>query len=178
MSFKYKNNILKNLIKKTLNYFGWKLIKTSIKPQLIKDDVKTEYVKAIMKSNGILHIGAHRGSEAPIYYWFGKDVVWVEANPKIYDDLKMNIYPYPNQKAYNYLITDLDDQIRDFNISNNDGASSSILSFGEAHLNYDGKKFKMVDKIKMKTIKLKSLFEKFKLNKKKYNFWVIDVQGA
>ena len=42
-----------------------------------------------MKSNGILHIGAHRGSEAPIYYWFGKDVIWIEANPKIYDDLKI-----------------------------------------------------------------------------------------
>jgi len=29
----------------------------------------------------MLQIGAHRGSEASVYEWFNKEVIWVEANP-------------------------------------------------------------------------------------------------
>ncbi len=181
MAFRYTKNLskfTKNLIKKILNNLGWKLIKSSNKPKLIREEIHLEYIKSIMDCTGVLHIGAHRGSESHIYYWFGKDVVWVEANPEIFEELKLNIYPYANQKAFNYLITNKDDELVNFNISNNDGASSSIFSFGEAHKNFKGRDFKMIEKIKLKTLKLDSLFYNHKLDEKKYNFWVIDVQGA
>jgi FkbM family methyltransferase len=181
MAFRYTKNLsklTKNLVKQILNTFGWSLVKKSNIPRIVKEDIQIDYIKSIMDSSGVLHIGAHRGFESHIYYWFGKDVIWIEANPEIFEELKLNIYQYGNQKAYNYLLTNKDDEIVDFNISNNDGASSSIFNFGNAHLNFQGREFKMIDKIKLKTIKLETLFEKHKLDCQKYNFWVIDVQGA
>ena len=161
MGFRYLQSISKfskNLIKLLLARFGWKLVKISVKPQLIRENIRLDYVKSILDSNGILHIGGHRGSEAPIYYWLGKDVIWIEANPAIYEDLKVNIYNFPNQKAYNYLLADKDNEKLKFNISSNDGASSSIFDFGQQHLNYENREFKMVDKIFLNSKTLKSIF--------------------
>ena len=31
-----------------------------------------ETIEQILKSNGIIHMGAHRGTEAPVYDWFNK----------------------------------------------------------------------------------------------------------
>ena len=181
MAFRYSQNIskfAKSLIKKTLVKFGWKLVKISIKPQLIRESIKLDFVKSIMKSDGILHIGAHRGSEAPIYYWLGKDVIWFEANKNIYEDLNINIYNFPNQIAFNYLLSDKNNEKLKFNISSNDGASSSIFEFGESHKEINNKKFKMVDEVIMNSRTLESVFFEKKIKSEKYNFWVLDVQGA
>ena len=181
MGFRYLQNISrfsKNLIKLLLVRCGWKLVKISIKPQLIKENIKLDYVKSILDSNGILHVGGHRGSEAPIYYWLGKDVIWIEANPTIYEDLKVNIYNFPNQKAYNYLLSDKDNQKLKFNISSNDGASSSIFDFGHHHLKYGNREFKMVDEIILNSRTLKSTIDDEKIKIENFNFWVLDVQGA
>ena len=35
-----------------------------------------------------------------------KKVIWIEANPIIFEDLKLKIMQFVNQSAYNYLITD------------------------------------------------------------------------
>ena len=32
-----------------------------------------------------MHLGVHRGTEAEVYNWFGKTVIWFEAVPYIYD---------------------------------------------------------------------------------------------
>jgi FkbM family methyltransferase len=168
----------KSLIKKIICYFGWRLIKLGNKPNLIKEDIQIAYLKSILASNGILHIGAHRGSEAPIYYWLGKPVIWIEANPKIYDDLQINISTFPNQKAFNYLISNKDFIKKSFFISNNDGASSSIFQFSKHHLNFENRLFKMNKAVKLETISLATFFKIKKLEPKLYNFWVIDVQGA
>ena len=171
-------SFLKRIIKKILNFFGWRLVKNAPKPTLMKENLKLDYIKSIIDSNGIFHIGAHRGSEAPIYYWLGKDVIWIEAIPKIYEDLKNNIYNFSNQKAYNYLITNNDNEQKNFFISNNDGASSSIYEFGDYHNNFDSRKFKMTNKIKLNTTTLETFLIKENIDLKDYNFWTIDVQGA
>lgn len=51
-----------------------------------------------------MHLGAHKGQEADIYEWFGKKVIWIEAIPEIFDQLKDNLYFYNNQKAYCLLL--------------------------------------------------------------------------
>ena len=76
-------------------------------------------------------MGAHRGLEAEVYNWFGKNVIWVEALPKTYIQLKENLYFYKNQLAYQALLADKDDEIVDFHISNYDAACSSIFTFTE-----------------------------------------------
>ena len=81
--------------------------------------------------SGILHLGAHRGSESAVYEYFGKKVIWVEANPKIFLDLQINIKKYLFQDAFCCLLSNTDNSKIEFNISNNDGASSSIFKFGE-----------------------------------------------
>ena len=57
-------------------------------------------ITALINCKGIIHVGAHRGEEAPVYEWFGKKVLWFEANPYIFKDLEDNIYKYKYQKAY------------------------------------------------------------------------------
>ena len=73
--------IISFFIKKT----DWRLKKiyrnksyTSTKPSI-------ELLKAMSEAKGVIHMGAHRGTEAAIYNWFNKKVIWVEANPKIID---------------------------------------------------------------------------------------------
>ena len=88
-------------------------------------------INMILDCDGIIHFGAHRGQEAEIYDWFKKKVIWVEANPKVFLDLKIKTKQFPNQTAYCHLIADKSNKKFVFNISNNDGASSSIHEFGE-----------------------------------------------
>lgn len=138
--------------------------------------------RAIKSSNGILHIGAHKGQEAEKYALLGKSVVWIEAIPQIYKKLVKNISKYKNQIAINALVADKDYKEYMFKISNNDGMSSSIFDFGEYS---SGKKslwpqlkLKMVDRIKLKSKTLKSIYKEYLLEKKKLDFLVLDVQGA
>ena len=55
----------------------------------------------------------------------------IEANPTIFEDLKVKIMQFVNQSAYNYLITDKNENNVRFNLSNNDQASSSVFDFGD-----------------------------------------------
>jgi FkbM family methyltransferase len=59
--------MLKLIIKRILKKIGWRLIKILPPPKSIQEDIQKEIIDAILHSNGVLHIGAHKGSEAPIY---------------------------------------------------------------------------------------------------------------
>ena len=80
-----------------------------------------------MEASGILHIGAHRGSEAAVYDWFKKKVLWVEAIPEIFIDLNDHISRFYNQKAVCALLGDKNDKKVDFFLANNDRANSSFF---------------------------------------------------
>lgn len=93
---------------------------------------------------GVLHIGANRGEEAPVYneLKIGK-VVWVEANAKIYQDLLHTLTQYPNQHSWFFAAGD-ENKLVDLHISNNAGQSSSVLELGthltahpEVHYTHD-----------------------------------------
>ena len=45
----------------------------------------------ILQSKGVLHIGAHRGVEAPAYASLQRNVMWIEAIPSVFEDLLKNI---------------------------------------------------------------------------------------
>ena len=68
--------------------------------------------------------GAHRGTEAAAVL-VTQRALWID-DPEIFVDLKDNVSKYINQKAFNILLFDSDNKVIKFNISNNDGASSSI----------------------------------------------------
>jgi FkbM family methyltransferase len=121
-------------------------------------------------------MGAHRGGEAAVYDWFNKQTIWIEANPKIIDDLKDHTSQYINQKVIQALLSDEDNKLENFNISSNDGASSSIFSFGSYKKIHE--KIKMTDVMKLKTNTLDTIIKKEQINIDKYDFWVVDLQGA
>lgn len=94
-------------------------------------DIKELAKKYSIKSPGVLHIGAHIGQEAPMYQELGMEkMIFIEANPSIYDQLVGNIAKYPQAKAIKACVSEKDGESVVFNISSNDGQSSSILELG------------------------------------------------
>jgi FkbM family methyltransferase len=173
---------LKQIIKKIFKFFGYKLIKLQ-KNNLTKfsGQKDIEPLISLAKAKGVLHLGAHKGQEADIYQWFGKKVIWIEAIPKIFDQLKDNLCFYKNQEAYCLLLGDMDNLKKSFFISNNDSASSSLFKFSKNTLEgkyFSDTKLKIQDEITLEMYKLDSFVKKNNINISEYNHWIIDLQGA
>ena len=66
-----------------------------------------------------------------VYEWFNKRVVWIEANPLIFNDLVDNISNLYGQIAFNGLLGEENKSNVQFYLSNNDYASSSIFQFSD-----------------------------------------------
>ena len=69
----------------------------------------------------VIHVGADRGGELPQYRNMGvEEVVWVEANPEVYQELLENLELMDVSEVkslpFNQLISDSDDIETDFNI--------------------------------------------------------------
>ena len=179
---KVLKKIIKKLIKKLLRIFNWRLEKLISNENYNLETPSEAVINAIKNSTGIFHLGAHRGEEAPIYEWFGKKVMWVEANPIIFEDLKDNLVKYKYQKAYQALLYNKDNEKIDFYLSNNDYASSSIFEFGELSVGikslWSNKNLKHTLKRKLITSTIDTLLSKHSIDIQKYNYWVMDLQGA
>jgi hypothetical protein len=123
--------MLKKIIKNILNYLNLRIIKiNNFKPIKHPYPVPSKLeIELIQKAKGILHVGAHRGTEAAVYDWFNKGVLWIEADPNIFKELELNIKKHYNQKAVCALLGDNLKKNVPFYISNNDGACSSIFQF-------------------------------------------------
>jgi FkbM family methyltransferase len=173
---------LKQIIKKIFKFFGYKLIKLQ-KNNLTKfsGQKDIEPLISLAKAKGVLHLGAHKGQEADIYQWFGKKVIWIEAIPKIFDQLKDNLCFYKNQEAYCLLLGDMDNLKKSFFISNNDSVSSSLFKFSKNTLEgkyFSDTKLKIQDEIILEMSKLDSFVKKNNINISEYNHWIVDLQGA
>ena len=162
--------------------FGWKLIKLRKPPEpnpygKLDEDI----LKSINNSTGILHLGAHRGLEAEVYNWFGKNVIWVEALPKTYNQLKEHLYFYKNQLPFKALLTNKDDEKINFYVSNYDSACSSIYKFTEnikLSKIWSNRDHQMINTLVLKSKKLDTLFAEENINPKNFNHWILDLQGA
>ena len=173
--------ILKRIIKKLLRSLGLKLIR--IGPPYKSNPygkVNLETLDCMNKSRGIMHLGAHKGTEAEVYNWFGKKVIWFEAVPHIFDQLKDNLYFYGDQKVFHVLLGDQDNIERDFFISSNDAASSSLFKFTNEIIEkgWEGRKVYMKKKIKLKMFKLDTILKKNNISPDEYNHWIVDLQGS
>jgi len=123
---------------------------------------------------GALHLGAHNCEELDFYDSLGlknTDIIWIDAvNQKVIEAKNRGI---PN--IYNAVITDVDDEDIEFNVSNNI-QSSSVLEFGTHSQEHPWVKY--IGKLQLKSITLNSFFERNKINCSKINFWNFDIQGA
>ncbi len=130
------------------------------------------YAKLISLSSGVLHIGGHIGQEADFYRSCERPVLWIEGNPEKFEILKNNLAKYEEQDCLLALLGDEKNDHQPFRVASNDGASSSIYDFVEFHdLGVD-----MVDTMTLPMVRLDQTIPKSYANK--YNFWVLDVQGA
>lgn len=166
---------MKKIIKKLLRKTDWRINKIYRNKSYTNSHPKLELLNAMHDCKGIIHMGAHRGGEAAVYDWFNKQTIWIEANPKIYTDLKINVSTYVNQSAFNILLYEEDDKKIKFNISNNDGASSSIYSFGSES---EKDHLEMINSVNLISKKIDTFFLEQLFKVEDYDFWVMDIQGA
>jgi FkbM family methyltransferase len=128
------------------------------------------------KPNGIIHIGAHLMEERDAYLSYGlNNTIWVEANPNIYLDIKYINDINTNEKCFNYAISDKDDEVVNFKITNN-GQSSSILDL-ELHSFYYPS-ITVIETLNVKTKRMDTLIKENNLKIENYDFLNIDIQGA
>ncbi|MCG2720606.1 MAG: FkbM family methyltransferase, partial [Thermodesulfovibrionales bacterium] len=127
-------------------------------------------------SKGVIHVGANLGQERELYAAFGLNVVWIEPIPEVYQRLNTLIGSYPGQRAFCYLVTDVDDKEYLFHISNKGGGASSIYELaGHRGLWPD---VTYTETITLRSITLLSLVKKESLDLTEYDVLVLDTQGS
>lgn len=135
-------------------------------------DFRQLFPKYGIKPNGVLHIGANVGEEAPVYIELGiKRQIWVEANPEIFARLIQNVANNPEATCLCLAAGD-EFKIAQFHISNNAGQSSSVLELGthlQAHPEVNYTKTIHVPMVRLEPLLNGGLSE--------YNFLNIDLQG-
>lgn len=139
-------------------------------------DLSYLYQKYHINASGVIHIGAHFGQEADVYHKHGLKVIWIEANRKIYQQLKQNVLKYAGTISINACVTDKDGDIVPFNISNNEGQSSSLFEFGTHTQEHPGIVF--TERTRLQTARVETILKDRKINPEEYDFVNIDIQGA
>jgi len=128
-----------------------------------------------IKVTGVLHIGAHECEEMGFYKTLGltpNDITWLDAIPNKVDEARAKGMP----NVYQALVTDKDDVLIKFNISNN-GQSSSIYELGDIHKR-EHPEVEYTGSIVSPSITIDTFCQRHKINIPKNNFWNIDIQGA
>ncbi len=127
-------------------------------------------------ARGVLHVGAHRGAERHRYGMLGLDVLWIEADPRLFTLLSKNIEGYPRQRAINALVADKDGEEVEFNVSSNAGASSSMLPFSGHSKAFPG--VTTIGTLALTTRSMDGLVRDHGIDLSLYDVLVLDVQGA
>jgi len=140
-------------------------------------DFRQLFPKYGINPKGVLHVGANRGEEFPVYMELGiKKQIWVEAHPIIFQQLKVNVSDNPEAICWNACIGDVNGKRVNFHVSNNGSQSSSILELG-THLTAHPE-VRYIEDIEMKTVRLEKLLSDKFVNPSNYDFLNIDLQGA
>jgi len=131
-----------------------------------------EHFKLNMR--GVLHIGAHECEEMAAYTHAGvegENIFWIEA---MEDKVKLMKERNNKLNIYQAVIDEVNNKEVIFNIADN-GQSSSILEFG-THAKHHPH-VKMINKVKLETIRLDKLIKEKKIPIEKLNFMNLDIQG-
>lgn len=139
-------------------------------------DLSDLYKKYNITATGVIHIGAHLGQEAEAYHKHGLKVIWIEANRDIYKQLCRNVVKYAGTISINACVTDKDGDIVPFNISNNEGQSSSLFEFGTHTKEHPGIVF--TERTRLQTARVETILKDRKIDPTEYDFVNIDIQGA
>ncbi|OIP72569.1 MAG: hypothetical protein AUK43_02835 [Oscillatoriales cyanobacterium CG2_30_40_61] len=124
---------------------------------------------------GIVHVGAHEGSEVEYYLAMGAQrVLFIEANPTVFERLQTNIAQYPNVQAVNYAISHENGTVT-LRVTSFD-QSSSILPL-KHHLDIYPT-IQETEQVTVPSRTLDTLLQELGLNPADFNILNIDIQGA
>jgi FkbM family methyltransferase len=138
-------------------------------------DFRKLFPKYNIKPQGVLHVGANVGEEAPVYDELGiKNVVWIEANKEIFNTLLNNVGRF-GHNCFNVCISDKEDELVTLHISNNGSQSSSILELGTHKIAHPEVHY--VKDVEMKAQRLDQMIILWDILKDS-DFLNIDLQGA
>lgn len=131
------------------------------------------------RPKGIIHLGAHLAEELEAYLSDNQqNVVWVEANPFLYENLQERILD-TKHIAFRELLGDKDGIEMKFNLAKNyyngNYQSSSVLEFGTHEINHPH--IKMEGSITLKSKTINSIFVENELNFENFDFVNLDLQG-
>lgn len=136
------------------------------------------FQKYAVKSEGVLHIGAHFGEEAKVYQAQGiARAIWIEALPDAFKQLVVNAGRVVglNSTCLNACVSDEDGKEVVFNVASN-GQSSSFLKFGTHATEHPTVRF--VRTLPMQTWRVDTLLAERNLKVGPDWFLNIDLQGA
>lgn len=135
------------------------------------------FQKYRIKPTGILHLGASVGQEMATYRQLGMSpIVFVEAIPAIYEELKRNMISYPEAICINECIGDEDGKEVIFNVSNNEAQSSSFLELEHHKVIHPSVHY--VEQIPMVTKTVATIVRENNIDLSKLSFLNADLQGT
>lgn len=128
------------------------------------------------RPKGIIHVGAHLMEERSDYQAHSLyNTVWVEANPKVFEQIQYVNRLQAGERAYNYAISNIDNHTYQFHVTNN-GESSSILEL-DKHKEHHPHIF-VSDVIEVQSRRMDTLIQEAGLDMQNFNFLNLDIQGA
>jgi len=128
------------------------------------------------EAKGVIHVGAHFGEEILTYAQHGLNVLWIEANPLLMPRLMLNLRGFIKQRALLALVGADARVERNFFVSNNDGASSSVYTIKEHEVIWP--EVKMINQISLEQKTLPQVLRDENISADDYDILVLDVQGA
>uniref|UniRef100_B8HU12 Methyltransferase FkbM family n=1 Tax=Cyanothece sp. (strain PCC 7425 / ATCC 29141) TaxID=395961 RepID=B8HU12_CYAP4 len=124
---------------------------------------------------GVIHVGAHEGQEAADYAAMGvKQVLFIEANPTVFQRLQANLTNYPQMQAVNCAISDRNAPVN-LHLTSMD-QSSSILPLKLHQQVYPDITETAQIVVASKTLDV--LLQDLDLNPGDFNWLNLDIQGA
>lgn len=139
---------------------------------MIQNEISFLLNKFKVNVNGILHVGAHECEEYPTYLNFTSNILWVEALPSL---IEKSLTKHPELNIVNAVVSDQDDQVIQFNITNNTKCSSIL------DLDYHKEihpEIVIERQITLKTKTIQTIYRENNITETDYNFLVMDIQGA
>jgi FkbM family methyltransferase len=124
---------------------------------------------------GVVHVGAHEGTEISAYQQMGaQNVLFVEANPVVFDRLQANLAAVPNVLVANCAISDRNGTV-DLHVTSFD-QSSSILQLKHHQEIYPH--ITETHQVTVQSKTLDTLLQELEINPSDFNILNIDIQGA
>ena len=160
---------LKHKLQRNLLKLGYQVTRS-----MPENEIKAQIINNILfSSKGVLHIGAHFAEEAEEYSNALKPVLWIEADPKIFQALNSRISKFHRQQAKCALLGDSNVSEVKFYRASNEGASSSVFNLAQ---NHGFPNLKIEQELTLPMVRLDSILSTSDIEP--LDYWVIDVQGA